>query len=80
MNNGKILIVEDDFDISNMLRIFFSGQGYQVDVAARGNDALDQCRKGLPDLVVLDIMLPDMDGYAVCKAMRTTTNLVSRQM
>ena len=73
MNNGKILIVEDDFDISNMLRIFFSGQGYQVDVAARGNDALDQCRKGLPDLVVLDIMLPDMDGYAVCKAMRTTT-------
>jgi PleD family two-component response regulator len=73
MSNGKILIVEDDFDISNMLRIFFSGQGYQVDVAARGNDALDQCRKNLPDLVVLDIMLPDMDGYAVCKAMRTTT-------
>jgi CheY-like chemotaxis protein len=73
MSNGKILIVEDDFDISNMLRIFFSGQGYQIDVAARGNDALDQCRKSLPDLVVLDIMLPDMDGYAVCKAMRTTT-------
>jgi PleD family two-component response regulator len=73
MSNGKILIVEDDFDISNMLRIFFSGQGYQVEVAARGNDALDQCRKSLPDLVVLDIMLPDMDGYAVCKAMRTTT-------
>lgn len=73
MNNGKILIVEDDFDISNMLHIFFSGQGYQVDVAARGKDALDQCRKNLPDLVVLDIMLPDMDGYAVCKAMRTTT-------
>lgn len=73
MNNGKILIVEDDFDISNMLRIFFTGQGYQVDVAARGSDALEQCRKGLPDLVVLDIMLPDMDGYAVCKDMRTTT-------
>lgn len=73
MSNGKILIVEDDFDISNMLRIFFSGQGYQVDVAARGSDALNQCRKSLPDLVVLDIMLPDMDGYAVCKAMRTTT-------
>lgn len=73
MSNGKILIVEDDFDISNMLRIFFSGQGYQVDVAARGNDALEQCRKSLPDLVVLDIMLPDMDGYAVCKSMRTTT-------
>ncbi len=73
MSNGKILIVEDDFDISNMLRIFFTGHGYQVDVASRGSDALEQCRKSLPDLVVLDIMLPDMDGYTVCKEMRTTT-------
>lgn len=73
MSNGRILIVEDDFDISTMLRIFFTGQGYNVEVAARGNDALELCRKQLPDLVVLDIMLPDMDGYAVCKEMRTTT-------
>ena len=73
MTNGRILIVEDDFDISNMLRIFFTGQGYNVDVAARGTDALELCRKKLPDLIVLDIMLPDMDGYAVCKALRTTT-------
>jgi PleD family two-component response regulator len=73
MNKGRILIVEDDFDISNMLNIFFTGQGYEVEVAARGNDALEICRRQLPDLVVLDIMLPDMDGYAVCKEMRTTT-------
>ena len=73
MSNGRILIVEDDFDISNMLKIFFSGQGYSVEVAARGSDALELCRKKLPDLIVLDIMLPDMDGYAVCRALRTTT-------
>lgn len=73
MSNGRILIVEDDFDISNMLKIFFSGQGYSVEVAARGSDALEMCRKKLPDLIVLDIMLPDMDGYAVCRALRTTT-------
>ncbi|MFO7682392.1 MAG: response regulator [Chloroflexota bacterium] len=73
MSNGRILIVEDDYDISNMLRIFFSNEGYQVEIAARGNDALEKCRKKLPDLIVLDIMLPDMDGYAVCRAMRTTT-------
>jgi CheY-like chemotaxis protein len=73
MSTGRILIVEDDFDISNMLRIFFTGQGYHVDVAARGNDALELCRKKLPDLIVLDIMLPDMNGYEVCKVMRTTT-------
>ena len=73
MSNGRILVVEDDFDISNMLRIFFTGQGYSVEVAARGSDALELCRKKLPDLIVLDIMLPDMDGYAVCKELRTTT-------
>lgn len=73
MSNGRILIVEDDFDISNMLRIFFTGQGYHVDVAARGSEALELCRKKLPDLIVLDIMLPDMNGYEVCKVMRTTT-------
>lgn len=73
MSNGRILVVEDDFDISNMLKIFFTGQGYHVEVAARGNDALELCRRKLPDLIVLDIMLPDMDGYSVCRELRTTT-------
>lgn len=73
MSNGRILVVEDDPDISNMLRIYFTGQDYQVDVAARGGAALAMCRTQLPDLIVLDIMLPDMDGYAVCKQLRTTT-------
>ena len=73
MSSGRILVVEDDFDISNMLRIYFTGQGYQVDVAARGGEALEHCRRQLPDLIVLDIMLPDMDGYTVCKELRTTT-------
>ncbi|MCA9991135.1 MAG: response regulator [Ardenticatenaceae bacterium] len=73
MSNGRILVVEDDFDIANMLRIYFTGQQYQVEVAAKGGDALASCRKRLPDLIVLDIMLPDMDGYAVCRELRTTT-------
>ena len=73
MSKAKILVVEDDVDISNMLRIYFSGQGYEVQVAPRGGDALDYTRRQLPHLIVLDIMLPDMDGYAVCKELRTTT-------
>ncbi len=73
MSKAKILVVEDDVDISNMLRIYFSGQGYDVQVAPRGGDALSYTRKQLPHLIVLDIMLPDMDGYAVCKELRTTT-------
>lgn len=72
-SNGRILVVEDDFDIANMLRIYFTGQGYNVEVAPRGSDALTLCRRQLPDLIVLDIMLPDMDGYAVCRELRTTT-------
>jgi len=73
MSKGRILVVEDDFDISNMLRIYFTGQGFEVSVAPRGGDALALTRKSLPHLIVLDIMLPDMDGYAVCKELRTTT-------
>jgi DNA-binding response OmpR family regulator len=73
VSKGRILVVEDDFDISNMLRIYFSGQGYDVQVAPRGGDALTLTRKQLPQLIVLDIMLPDMDGYAVCRELRQTT-------
>ncbi len=72
-SKGRILVVEDDFDISTMLRIYFTGQGFEVTVAPRGGDALELTRKSLPHLIVLDIMLPDMDGYAVCRELRTTT-------
>jgi len=65
-----MLIVEDDYDISNMLRIYFQSNGYEVAVAQRGEDALEMCRKQLPHIIVLDIMLPDMDGYDVCRELR----------
>lgn len=70
MAQVRMLIVEDDFDISNMLRIYFQSNGYEVAVAQRGEDALEMCRKQLPHIIVLDIMLPDMDGYDVCRELR----------
>jgi DNA-binding response OmpR family regulator len=73
MSKGRILVVEDDIDISNMLRIYFGAQGYEVQVAGRGYDALAMTRKQLPNLIMLDIMLPDMTGYDVCRELRTTT-------
>ena len=73
MGKARILIVEDDFDISNMLRIYFTGQGYDVDVALNGPEALEKTRQGLPHLIVLDIMLPGIDGYEVCRILRTQT-------
>ena len=73
MGKARLLIVEDDIDISNMLRIYFSGQGYDVDVALGGPEALEKTRQGLPHLIVLDIMLPGIDGYEVCRILRTQT-------
>ncbi len=70
MSKGRLLIVEDDFDISNMLRIYFDSQGYETIVAPRGEEALEICRRKLPNLVILDIMLPDIDGYEVCRRLR----------
>ena len=71
MGNPRLLIVEDDLDIANMLKIYFNGLDYQVEVAVRGSDALEKTKKALPHLIVLDIMLPDIDGYEVCRRLRT---------
>ena len=70
MSQGKILVVEDDPDISDLLRIYFESEGYSVALAGRGEDALDMCGYELPTVIVLDIMLPDMDGYEVCRRLR----------
>lgn len=48
MGKARLLIVEDDYDISNMLRIYFTGQGYDVDVALRGSEALEKTRQVMP--------------------------------
>ena len=71
MNWGRILVVEDDNDISMMLRLYFSQQGYRVETAARGDEALELAREVQPHLIILDINLPDMNGFDVCHALRT---------
>lgn len=70
MSKGRILVVEDDLDISKMLRMYFDSQGYEVIVAARGGEALEKCQQKLPNVIVLDINLPDMDGFDVCRNLR----------
>ena len=73
MPKSRLLIVEDDIDIANMLEIYFGGLHYEVDIASRGSEALEKTRQRLPHLIVLDIMLPDIDGYEVCRTLRTYT-------
>ena len=70
MKKSKILIVEDDLDTSDMLRVYFEAQGYEVLTAAWGSDALEICQKTLPDLIIQDIRLPDIDGYEICRRLR----------
>ncbi|MBN1966824.1 MAG: response regulator [Anaerolineae bacterium] len=65
-----ILIVEDDLDLSEMLNAYFRVQGYEVMTAAWGEEAVRQAIDTPPDLVVLDIRLPDIDGYEVCRRLR----------
>jgi len=72
MGKARLLVVEDDIDIGNMLKIYFSGMDFDVDVAVRGSDALEKTKHVLPHLIVLDIMLPDIDGYEVCRNLRTS--------
>ena len=71
MGKARLLVVEDDVDIGNMLKIYFGGMEFDVDVATRGSDALEKTKQVLPQLIVLDIMLPDIDGYEVCRTLRT---------
>jgi PleD family two-component response regulator len=73
MDKARLLLVEDDRDISDMLSIFFRGQGFVVDTAYRGSEALEKTRQNMPNLIVLDIMLPDIDGYEVCRILRTNS-------
>jgi DNA-binding response OmpR family regulator len=73
MGKPRLLVVEDDADIANMLKIYFGGMDFEVDIAPRGGLALEKTRTVLPHLIVLDIMLPDIDGYEVCRTLRTNT-------
>ncbi|RCK73407.1 MAG: Two-component response regulator SA14-24 [Anaerolineae bacterium] len=73
MSKARLLIVEDDNDIATMLRLYFASQGYEVDIAGRGSEALEKTRQSMPHLIILDIMLPDFDGFEVCRTLRTHT-------
>ncbi|MGC8837382.1 MAG: GGDEF domain-containing response regulator [Anaerolineae bacterium] len=72
MPKSRILVVEDDTDIATMLQIYFDSQGYETHVVGRGLDALEFCRRTPPNLIILDIRLPDIDGYEVCRSLRST--------
>ena len=66
----SVLIVEDDHNIAELLQMYLEKEGYAVTVASDGGAGLEKFRAIGPDLVLLDVMMPVMDGWAVCKAIR----------
>lgn len=69
---STLLIVEDDLDIADMLNAYFRVQGYEVATVNWGEDGVRACQATLPDLVILDIRLPDIDGFEVARRLRST--------
>ena len=70
----KILVVDDDRNICELLKLYLENDGYSVFVANDGQEAVEMFQSKAPELVLLDIMLPKMDGWQVCREIRKTSN------
>jgi len=70
MRSKKILIVDDEIDLVETIRFPLEMEGYQVETAYNGEEALNKARNGNPDLILLDLMLPKLDGYKVCRLLK----------
>ena len=71
----KVVVVEDDINIAELLRLYLEKDGFAVTVSHDGAEGLRLAEELKPDLVMLDIMLPGMDGWQVCKRLRQTSNV-----
>ena len=67
---GRVLVVEDERDVADLIRYNLTKEGYDVVVAPTGSDALKQAREVHPDLVLLDIMVPQLNGWEVCRRLK----------
>ncbi len=70
MSVGKILVCDDDSNICELLRLYLEKEGYEVEIANDGEEALQKFEESGPDLVLLDIMMPKLDGWQVCREIR----------
>src|SRR3989304_3249233 len=70
MSKQTILVVDDEKHIVDLAKLYLTKEGYQVEVAYDGKAALDKAKSVAPDLIVLDLMMPEMDGWEVCRSLR----------
>ena len=71
----KILIVEDDNNIADLLRLYLEKENYEISIASDGGKGVEAFRRFQPDLILLDLMLPVMDGWSVCRAIRAESKV-----
>lgn len=75
MKNKNILVIEDDSNIQELIVEFLSAEGYSVESANDGIEGIQAFKKGEFDLVILDVMMPNLDGHAVCKMIRQSSDV-----
>jgi CheY-like chemotaxis protein len=66
----KILVADDEDDVKVVVQLFLESKGFEIVTAYDGLDALDKARKERPDLILLDVMMPVLDGFDVCKKLK----------
>ncbi len=77
LKRRKILVVEDEADFLDLLRLYFKQEGFAIATATNGLDAVKKARSLMPDLILLDVMLPELDGFAVCEILRNDSATAS---
>jgi DNA-binding response OmpR family regulator len=75
VSKNRILVVDDDPNISRLVKMYLEKEGFEVETAYRGDEALKAFRESAPNLVLLDVMLPGMDGWQVCREVRKLSNI-----
>jgi CheY-like chemotaxis protein len=73
--NGRVLVVDDDTDIGDLIAMVLKSDGYTVFQAMNGNDGLSRAREVKPNLILMDITMPDMDGYEATRQMKADRDL-----
>ena len=76
MSREFLLLVDDEANITDLARMYLEREGYMINIAANGLEALEAIRRDKPALVVLDLMLPGLDGFEICKKLRAENNQV----
>jgi len=70
MKKGKVLVVDDEVNITQILEFSIGSEGFEVITAQNGEEAIEKARREQPDLIILDIMMPKIDGYEACRILK----------